>query len=83
MSWVQSEAANFSLESDCRGCVVLLCLVVCTTLLASFFLPASVINMYMHTLACTRTHTIYANTYMHMHTHVHQMYTRQSSARGN
>ena len=31
------------------GCVVLLCLVVCMTLLASFFLPSvSVINMYVH-----------------------------------
>ena len=36
------------LKSDCLGCVVLLCLVVCMTLLASFFLPyASLINMYL------------------------------------
>ena len=32
----------------CRGCVVLLCFVVCMALLASFFLPsASLINMYI------------------------------------
>ena len=27
-------------KSDCLGCAVLLCLVVCVTLLASFFLPS-------------------------------------------
>ena len=33
-------------QSDCLGCVVLLCFVVCMTLLASFFLPSSsLINM--------------------------------------
>ena len=30
----------FLRKSDCLGCVVLLCLVVCLTLLASFFLPS-------------------------------------------
>ena len=30
----------FLRRSDCLGCVVLLCLVVCLTLLASFFLPS-------------------------------------------
>ena len=30
----------FLRKSDCLGCVVLLCLVVCMTLLASFFLPS-------------------------------------------
>ena len=35
-------------NSDCLGCAVLVCLVVCLTLLASFFLPsASLINMYV------------------------------------
>ena len=41
VSWVRvpPEAAHFSLKkSDCLECVVLLCLVVCLTLLASFFL---------------------------------------------
>ena len=31
----------FYLESDCLGCAVLLCFVVCLTLLASFFLPSA------------------------------------------
>ena len=30
----------FLRKSDCLGCVALLCLVVCLTLLASFFLPS-------------------------------------------
>ena len=30
----------FLRKSDCLGCIVLLCLVVCLTLLASFFLPS-------------------------------------------
>ena len=35
-------------ESDCLGCAVLLCLVVCLTLLASFFLPSHLsLNMYI------------------------------------
>ena len=40
----------FLWKSDCLGCAVLLCLIVCLTLLASFFLlSASLINMYcMH-----------------------------------
>ena len=35
---------------DCLGCAVLICLVVCLTLLASFFLPShlSFKNMYKH-----------------------------------
>ena len=39
----------FSRKSDCLGCAVLLCLVVCLTLLASFFLPShlSFKNMYI------------------------------------
>ena len=40
--------SSFFWNSDCLGCVVLLCLVVCLTLLAIFFLPfVSLINMYM------------------------------------
>ena len=39
---------NMRHTCDCLGCAVLLCLVVCLTLLASFVLPsASLINMYM------------------------------------
>ena len=51
VSWVQipPEGAHFTLwKSDYLGCAVLLCLVVCLTLLASFFLPsASLTNMYL------------------------------------
>ena len=36
----------FLWKSDCLGCAVLLCLVVCLTLLASFFLLISHLNMY-------------------------------------
>ena len=36
-------------KGDCLGCVVSLCLVVCLTLLTSFFLPSlSLINMYVN-----------------------------------
>ena len=39
--------SSFLKKSDCLGCAVLLCLVVCLTLLASFFLPSSsLINIY-------------------------------------
>ena len=39
----------FLRKSDCLGCAVLLCLVVCLTLLASFFLPSAfLINMYIY-----------------------------------
>ena len=40
---------------DCLGCAVLLCLVICLTLLASFFLPSHLslhIDMYMCICAC-------------------------------
>ena len=41
-------------KSDCLGCAVLLCLVVCLTLLVSFFLhSASLINMYCTCTVCT------------------------------
>ena len=39
----------FSRKSDCLGCAVLLCLVVCLTLLASFFLP-SLISHLLYTM---------------------------------
>ena len=38
----------FLRKSDCLGCAVLLCLVVCLTLLASSFLLISKYNMYMY-----------------------------------
>ena len=34
----------FLRKSDCLGCAVLLCLIVCLTLLASFFLPSLISN---------------------------------------
>ena len=41
MSWVRvpPEAAHFSWKIERLGCTMLLCFVVCLTLLASFFLP--------------------------------------------
>ena len=48
VSWVQvpPEAAHFFGKNDCLGCAVLLCFVVCLTLLASFFLLHLSVNMY-------------------------------------
>ena len=46
--WVRvpPDAAHFfKRKSDCLGCAVLLCFVVCLTLLASFFLPSFVISL--------------------------------------
>ena len=42
LSWFESHPRQliFLRKSDCLGCAVLLCLVVCLTLLASFFLPS-------------------------------------------
>ena len=46
----------FSRKSDCLGCVVLLCLVVCLSLLASFFLPSHLslktCTIYIYTIMC-------------------------------
>ena len=45
-----------SCKSDCLGCAVLLCLIVCLTLLASFFLPShlSLSSFLLHlSLTCT------------------------------
>ena len=39
----------FLRKSDCLGCAVLLCLVVCLTLLASFFLPSHLPLKHVHT----------------------------------
>ena len=38
---------------DCLGCAVLLCLVVCLTLLASFFLPSHLSLQHVHCTTCT------------------------------
>ena len=38
----------FLRKSDCLGCAVLLCLVVCLTLLASFFLPSHLSLKHIH-----------------------------------
>ena len=47
VSWVRVPLEAVLWKSDCLGCAVLLCLVVCLTLLASYFLPSSsLINMY-------------------------------------
>ena len=43
----------FLWKSDCLGCAVLLCFIVCLTLLASIFLPsASLINMTLYAHTC-------------------------------
>ena len=64
----------FLSKSDCLGCAVLLCLVFCLTLLASFFLPSSsLINMYtsymahvcMYMYTCCTAHVC---MYMYMYT---------------
>ena len=60
----------FGRVTDCLGCVVLLCLVVCLTLLASFFLPSSpsslsqylyITKFYTHITLCLIVQT-------HLHT---------------
>ena len=48
-------------KRDCLGCTVLLCLAICLTLLASYFIPSHVIKTRTHTCTCTcrpdsRTH---------------------------
>ena len=55
----------FSLESDCLGCAVLLCFVVCLTLLASFFLPSHL------SLTCLYTCIVQSVLYYIMYTHAH------------
>ena len=70
MSWVRvpPEAAHISLESDCLGCAVLLCLIVCLTLLASFFLPSLIShqNMYIHVYTCTLYIAIAKSVQLHI-----------------
>ena len=51
----------FLRKSNCRGCAVLFCLVVCLTLLVSFFLPSHlslkhVQCMCIHVCACVRVY---------------------------
>ena len=50
VSWVRSYLKQliFLWKSDCLGCAVLLCLVVCLTLLASVFPLHLSLNMYIH-----------------------------------
>ena len=57
----------FLRKSDCLGCAVLLCLVVCLTLLASFFLPSHLSLKHVHvcTLSCTM--------YIYIHIRVHDV----------
>ena len=43
----------FLRKSDCLGCAVLLCLVVCLTLLASFFLPSHLSLKHVCIYICT------------------------------
>ena len=46
-----TQGSSFFLrKSDCLGCAVLLCLVVCLTLLASFFLPSHLSLKHVHTI---------------------------------
>ena len=43
----------FLRKNDCFGCAVLLCLVVCLTLLASFFLPSHLSLKHLHVYTCS------------------------------
>ena len=65
--WVRvpPEAANFSRKSDCLGCAVLLCLVVCLTLLASFFSSFSSHIKNMHNTQVQYILVIFADLYFH------------------
>ena len=45
--------------TDCLGCAVLLCLVVCLTLLASFFLPSHLSLKHVHVCTCTCIYLIH------------------------
>ena len=47
---------------DCLGCAVLPCLVVCLTLLASFFLPSHLSLKHVCTSKCI--HVVQVNVYM-------------------
>ena len=52
----------FLRKSDCLGCAVLLCLVVCLTLLASFFLASLLSLKHVH-------------VYIHLHVDIHASVT--------
>ena len=63
-------------KGDCLGCAVLLCFVVCLTLLASLILPSHLSLKHVYTHAHTHTHThthsyTHTHTHTHMHTHMH------------
>ena len=70
------EAVHFLWKSDCLGCAVLLCLLVCMTLLASFFL--------LHlSLTCTQNCVILASTsnvshYKHSYSLLHEVVVDES-----
>ena len=50
----------FLRKSDCLGCAVLPCCVVCLTLLGSFFLPSHLsLNIYMYTCTHVQYSTLY------------------------
>ena len=59
------EAANFYRKSDCLGCAVLLCLIVCLTLLASFFSSFSSLIKNMHNTQVQYILVIFADLYFH------------------
>ena len=55
----------FLRKSGCLGCAVLLCLVVCLNLLASFILPSHLSLKHLYTLR-------YIHTYIHTYIHVYR-----------
>ena len=69
----------YTWKSDCLGCAVLLCLVVCLTLLAPSFSSYTIMCIYVYT--CTRMHFEGSDcsqglppiptTHTHTHTHTH------------
>ena len=75
VSWVRvpPEAAHFLRKSDCLGCTVLLCLAVCLTLIASFFLLShlSLKHVTIKVIQCIYTYMCIAcndigNTFLHL-----------------
>ena len=55
----------FLRKSDCLGCAVLLCLVVCITLLASFFLPSFLLHLSRQSLFQTASSGIQTHNTPH------------------
>ena len=76
---IHVRSSFFHGESDCLGCVVLLCLVVCMTLLASFFLLYLSLTRDEPQLADFQTTTVHVHVYnymyMYIHVHIHVVYT--------